>query len=57
MASNMDFTDKTQETLGAAIQIAKDYANSQGTSRFTTFRFEFGTMFEYELRKVAFTKR
>lgn len=25
----MEFTDKTQETLAAAIQIAKDYANSQ----------------------------
>lgn len=30
MASGMDFTDKTQETLAAAIQQAKDYANAQG---------------------------
>ncbi|KAI0732411.1 P-loop containing nucleoside triphosphate hydrolase protein [Fomitopsis betulina] len=29
MASGMDFTDKTQETLAAAIQQAKDYANAQ----------------------------
>ncbi|GJE86129.1 ATP-dependent chaperone ClpB [Phanerochaete sordida] len=29
MASGMEFTDKTQETLAAAVQIAKDYANSQ----------------------------
>ncbi|PSS37755.1 hypothetical protein PHLCEN_2v448 [Hermanssonia centrifuga] len=29
MASSMDFTDKTQQTLAAAIQVAKDYANSQ----------------------------
>ncbi|KAF7791871.1 hypothetical protein EIP86_002895 [Pleurotus ostreatoroseus] len=29
MASGMEFTDKAQETLAAAIQIAKDYANSQ----------------------------
>jgi len=32
MTSNMDFTDKTQETLAAAIQLAKDYANAQGMS-------------------------
>ncbi len=31
MASSMNFTDKTQETLAAAIQLAKDYANAQGT--------------------------
>jgi hypothetical protein len=30
MGSNFDFTDKTQETLAAAIQLAKDYANPQG---------------------------
>ncbi|KAI0801241.1 P-loop containing nucleoside triphosphate hydrolase protein [Fomes fomentarius] len=29
MASSMNFTDKTQETLAAAIQLAKDYANAQ----------------------------
>ncbi|CAL1695793.1 unnamed protein product [Somion occarium] len=29
MASSFDFTDKTQESLAAAIQIAKDYANAQ----------------------------
>jgi ATP-dependent chaperone ClpB len=27
--SNFDFTDKTQETIAAAIQLAKDYANAQ----------------------------
>lgn len=26
----MNFTDKTQESLAAAIQLAKDYANAQG---------------------------
>ncbi|KAL1683956.1 P-loop containing nucleoside triphosphate hydrolase protein [Schizophyllum commune] len=29
MTSNFEFTDKTQETLAAAIQLAKDYANAQ----------------------------
>ncbi|TFK41163.1 P-loop containing nucleoside triphosphate hydrolase protein [Crucibulum laeve] len=29
MASNFDFTDKTQESLAQAIQLAKDYANAQ----------------------------
>ncbi|EPQ60633.1 hypothetical protein GLOTRDRAFT_52989 [Gloeophyllum trabeum ATCC 11539] len=29
MASNFEFTDKAQETLAAAIQLAKDYANAQ----------------------------
>ncbi|GBE77955.1 Heat shock protein [Sparassis crispa] len=29
MASNLNFTDKTQESLGAAVQLAKDYANAQ----------------------------
>ncbi|PCH33652.1 hypothetical protein WOLCODRAFT_141737 [Wolfiporia cocos MD-104 SS10] len=29
MASSFNFTDKTQETLAAAIQLAKDYANAQ----------------------------
>ncbi|THH34133.1 hypothetical protein EUX98_g99 [Antrodiella citrinella] len=29
MASNFDLTDKTQETLLAAVQLAKDYANAQ----------------------------
>ncbi|KAI0076097.1 hypothetical protein K474DRAFT_1772816 [Panus rudis PR-1116 ss-1] len=29
MASNFNFTDKTQESLAAAIQLAKDYANAQ----------------------------
>ncbi len=32
MASSMNFTDKTQESLAAAIQLAKDYANAQGMS-------------------------
>ncbi|KAH9944367.1 P-loop containing nucleoside triphosphate hydrolase protein [Epithele typhae] len=30
MASSMNFTDKTQESLAAAIQLCKDYANAQG---------------------------
>jgi len=30
MGSNFDLTDKTQETLGAAIQLAKDYSNAHG---------------------------
>ncbi|KAI0756971.1 P-loop containing nucleoside triphosphate hydrolase protein [Daedaleopsis nitida] len=29
MTSSMNFTDKTQESLAAAIQLAKDYANAQ----------------------------
>ncbi|KAF8877454.1 P-loop containing nucleoside triphosphate hydrolase protein [Gymnopilus junonius] len=29
MASNMEFTDKTQQSLSDAIQLAKDYANAQ----------------------------
>ncbi|CAA7265806.1 unnamed protein product [Cyclocybe aegerita] len=29
MASNMEFTDKTQHTLAEAVQLAKDYANAQ----------------------------
>ncbi|KAF5312437.1 hypothetical protein D9619_003271 [Psilocybe cf. subviscida] len=29
MASNMEFTDKTQQSLAEAIQLAKDYANAQ----------------------------
>ncbi len=32
MALNFEFTDKAQATLEAAIQLAKDYANSQGMS-------------------------
>ena len=31
MNANFDYTDKAQETLSRAIQVAKDYANSQGT--------------------------
>ena len=30
MSSSFDFTDKTQETLAAAIQLAKDYASAHG---------------------------
>ena len=30
MTSNLDFTDKSQETLAAAVQLAKDYANASG---------------------------
>jgi hypothetical protein len=29
MTSNFDFTDKAQESIAAAIQSAKDYANAQ----------------------------
>jgi hypothetical protein len=32
MALNFEFTDKAQATVQAAIQLAKDYANSQGMS-------------------------
>ena len=32
MAQNLEFTDKAQATLQAAIQLAQDHANSQGTS-------------------------
>lgn len=37
MALNLDFTDKAQATLQAAIQLAKDYANSQGMSVVSSF--------------------
>ena len=30
--SNFDFTDKAQQCLAAAVQLAKDYANAQGMS-------------------------
>jgi hypothetical protein len=30
MSSNFDFTDKAQESISAALQLAKDYANAQG---------------------------
>jgi hypothetical protein len=30
MAANLDLTDKTQQTLTDAIQLAKDYAHAQG---------------------------
>jgi len=39
MALNLDFTDKAQTTLQAAIQLAKDYANSQGMSVVSSFAF------------------
>ncbi|KAF9270213.1 P-loop containing nucleoside triphosphate hydrolase protein [Marasmius fiardii PR-910] len=29
MASNFEFTDKTQQSIGAAVQLTKDYANAQ----------------------------
>jgi hypothetical protein len=32
MALNLEFTDKAQATLQAAIQLAQDHANSQGMS-------------------------
>lgn len=32
-AANFEFTDKTQTTIAAAVQLAKDYANSQGMFR------------------------
>lgn len=31
MAQNFEFTNKTQESLAEAIQLAKDYANAQST--------------------------
>ena len=37
MALNFDFTDKAQATLQAAIQLAKDYANSQGKTVVSNF--------------------
>lgn len=37
MALNLEFTDKAQATLQAAIQLAKDYANSQGMSIVSPF--------------------
>ena len=37
MSSNFDFTDKTQQTLAEAIQLAKDYANAQGLSFHTCY--------------------
>lgn len=37
MALNLEFTDKAQATLQAAIQLAKDYAVSQGMSAVSSF--------------------
>ena len=37
--SNFDFTDKAQESVAAAIQLAKDYANAQGMA-FSAFRLD-----------------
>jgi hypothetical protein len=31
---NFEFTDKTQESIGAAIQLAKDYSHAQGMPAF-----------------------
>jgi len=31
MTSNYEFTDKTQESILAAVQLAKDHAHAQGT--------------------------
>lgn len=31
--SNFDFTDKAQQNIAAALQLAKDYANAQGMFR------------------------
>lgn len=36
MTSNMEFTDKSQNTLTEAIQLAKDYAHVQGMSTFVS---------------------
>lgn len=30
--SNFEFTDKAQQSVASAIQLAKDYANAQGMS-------------------------
>jgi hypothetical protein len=37
MSLNLEFTDKAQATLQAAIQLAKDYANSQCMSGFILY--------------------
>lgn len=34
---NFDFTDKTQESIAAAIQLAKDYSHAQGMSMFRLY--------------------
>ncbi|KAG7099208.1 hypothetical protein E1B28_001075 [Marasmius oreades] len=39
MASNFDFTDKTQQSIAAAIQLAKDYANAQVQPAHIAFAF------------------
>jgi ATP-dependent Clp protease ATP-binding subunit ClpB len=35
--SNFEFTDKAQETIASAVQLAKDYANAQGKLCFFYF--------------------
>lgn len=30
LTMNFEFTDKTQESLAAAVQLAKDYSHAQG---------------------------
>jgi ATP-dependent Clp protease ATP-binding subunit ClpB len=37
MTSNMEFTDKTQQSLAEAVQLAKDYANAQGEYHYLFF--------------------
>lgn len=34
---NFEFTDKTQESIAAAIQLAKDYSHAQGMSTFRLY--------------------
>lgn len=38
--SNFDFTDKTELSLTAATQLAKDYAHAQGMSLFGNLSFQ-----------------
>lgn len=41
MTSSFEFTQKTEQTIQAAIQLAKDYANAQGISLFFIYLFCF----------------
>jgi hypothetical protein len=37
--TNFDFTEKTEESIADAIQLAKDYANAQGYTSFCPLTF------------------
>ena len=55
MSLSFDFTDKAQETLAAAIQIAKDYANAQGKHLISSTRVKNScTMFLVHPVHIAF---